>query len=78
MGVLPLLATQIRSASRKYHETAGNHIRAQAESKLDKPGAPSNMQRVQAGCWQYFLKAYGAMIHALVVTESKNIRKVSV
>ena len=78
MVVLPLPGQLFAPRPANITMTAGNHIRAQAESKLDKPGAPSNMQRVQAGCWLYFLKAYGAMILALVVTESKNTRKVSV
>ena len=42
MAVLFMLNLAFRSASRKYPETAGNRIRAQAESMLELPEVPSN------------------------------------
>ena len=41
------LPAEFRSASRKYRKTWDLSIGAEAQSKLDMPGAPSNVQRVQ-------------------------------
>ena len=68
----------IRSAHRKYGETAGKSIRAEAQNKLDMPGARFTGPRVRVFRWYIFLKAYSARIPTLVATESKTPREVRV